>query len=207
MSKKAIVVIGAGYGDEGKGLMTDYFCRSAPSNPLVIRFNGGAQAGHTVVTEDGRRHVFSHFGSGEFAGARTYLSDDFIVNPIKFREEYNTLYSKHVRPITYISENCRITTPYDMILNQCIETCRSNRHGSCGLGIFTTIQRHNDISVTINDLQKMDYNEVKSFLREVQHYSKLKAKQHDVAGSFDEYFNMEFHQKFYADISMMLDNA
>jgi len=44
---KVKVVIGANYGDEGKGLMTDYFVRQE-KNPLVIRFNGGAQAGHTI---------------------------------------------------------------------------------------------------------------------------------------------------------------
>ncbi len=40
-------VIGAGFGDEGKGLFTDYLCQHA-EQPLVIRFSGGQQAGHTV---------------------------------------------------------------------------------------------------------------------------------------------------------------
>jgi len=58
--KKIIVNIGAGYGDEGKGLMTDYFSARYPE-ALVVRFNGGGQAGHTVVNEK-QRHVFSSFG-------------------------------------------------------------------------------------------------------------------------------------------------
>lgn len=77
----AIAVIGAGFGDEGKGLMTDYCCQR-PKYTTVVRFNGGAQAGHTVVTPDGRRHVFSHFGSGTLRGAATFLSRFFICNPI-----------------------------------------------------------------------------------------------------------------------------
>ena len=61
------VVIGANFGDEGKGLMTDYFCAEAikkNESCIVALCNGGAQRGHTVVTPDGTRHVFHHFGSG-----------------------------------------------------------------------------------------------------------------------------------------------
>ncbi len=74
---KVIAVIGAGYGDEGKGLMTDYFS-SQYDDAVVIRSNGGAQAGHTVVTPEGQRHVFSHFGSGTFNGSPTFLSRHFV---------------------------------------------------------------------------------------------------------------------------------
>ena len=58
-------IIGANYGDEGKGLATDYL--TGPDS-LVVRFNGGAQAGHTVCTPSGQRHVFSHIGAGSFRG-------------------------------------------------------------------------------------------------------------------------------------------
>ena len=59
MMKEADVVIGAGYGDEGKGHAVSQL---VGRDSLVVRFNGGAQAGHTVV--HGRhRHVFSHFGA------------------------------------------------------------------------------------------------------------------------------------------------
>jgi len=64
-------VIGANFGDEGKGLMTDVLASRAPSRTLVVRANGGAQAGHTVVTPEGRRHVFGHVGSGALCGAPT----------------------------------------------------------------------------------------------------------------------------------------
>lgn len=57
------VVIGSNFGDEGKGLMTDYFCAEASKRNescIVALCNGGAQRGHTVVTPDGIRHVFHH---------------------------------------------------------------------------------------------------------------------------------------------------
>ena len=88
--KHAFAVIGANFGDEGKGLMTDYFC-SQNKKSLNIRFNGGAQAGHTVVTPDGKRHVFSHIGSGTFSGADTYLSEFFTLNPIMFMKEHSII--------------------------------------------------------------------------------------------------------------------
>ncbi len=143
--KHVSAVIGANFGDEGKGLMTDYFC-SQNKKSLNIRFNGGAQAGHTVVTPDGKRHVFSHIGSGTFSGADTYLSEFFISNPILFLREYSAL----PEPEIYISGKSCISLPCDMMINQFAEDSRGDsRHGSCGLGIFETIMRSQDNSLKI----------------------------------------------------------
>lgn len=140
----AQVVIGSGYGDEGKGLITDYLTNRESAN-IVVRFNGGAQAGHTVVTPDGNRHVFSHFSSGTFLGAKTFLSKDFIVNPLLFFKELEKLQSKNsniVQPQVLIDPRALLSTPYDMIINQIKERYLSgNRHGSCGVGINETVER------------------------------------------------------------------
>ena len=139
------VVIGANFGDEGKGLMTDYFCHQSTlrsEKTLVILHNGGAQRGHTVVTPDGNRHVFHHFGSGTLVGADTYLSEEFVLNPMIFRQEWEELESMKAIPKVYVNHTCRVTTPFDMILNQIIEESRDNaRHGSCGMGIHETMIR------------------------------------------------------------------
>lgn len=139
------IVVGANFGDEGKGLMTDYFCRQSAlrgEKCLVVLHNGGAQRGHTVVTPEEHRHVFHHFGSGTFAGADTYLSGDFILNPMVFRQEWEELEKISVTPMVYVNYECRVTTPFDMILNQILEGSRgSSRHGSCGMGIQETIIR------------------------------------------------------------------
>lgn len=132
----AKVVIGANWGDEGKGLLTDYY---ADADSLVIRFNGGAQAGHTVCAPDGRRHVFHHIGAGSLRGASTYLSRFFICNPLMFNEERYTLGTS---PRVFVDPRAVITTPYDMMLNQMMEEARgTERHGSCGLGINETMVR------------------------------------------------------------------
>src|ERR1700730_14751416 len=85
-SRSAKVVIGANFGDEGKGLAVDALA-ARMTRPIVIRFNGGAQAGHTVTTPDGRRHVFSHVGAGAFLDAPTFLSRFFVVQPGVFARE------------------------------------------------------------------------------------------------------------------------
>ena len=136
---EATVVIGANYGDEGKGLLTDYHCSRLGKSTIAVRFNGGSQAGHTVTTPEKRRHVFSHFASGTFAGATTFLSKYFIVNPTMVRKEMETL---QYQERAFADMSCKLTTIYDMILNQLVEKSRNtDRHGSCGLGINETVNR------------------------------------------------------------------
>lgn len=138
----AKVVIGANYGDEGKGLMTDYFAAQG-HNSLVVRFNGGCQASHTVTTPDGQRHAFSHFGAGTFAGARTYLSRHYAVNPVLYlKERAKLLPIAGVLSTLYVDERAPVTTYFDMLLNQLVEDFRgAKRHGSCGMGFGETIGR------------------------------------------------------------------
>jgi len=150
---KSSVVIGANYGDEGKGLMTDYLCKKYNAD-LVVRFNGGAQAGHTVVTPEGERHVFSHIGSGYFLGVPTCLSKDFILNPILFKKEYTELKIPKDYKI-YISPNSLITTYWDMLANRAMEEMRGDTaHGSCGVGINATIERAEQVSFQNDDFHK-----------------------------------------------------
>lgn len=155
------ITIGAGYGDEGKGLMTDYL--SGP-NTTVVRHNGGAQAGHTVVTPEGYRHVFHHIGSGTFRGAETYLSRHFVANPIIFRREYTSL---PMSPRVTLHPDCPVTTPYDMMVNQAREMARGvSRHGSCGLGFGETIARQATISLRVGELA----NDISSTLEAIRQY-------------------------------------
>ena len=122
--KTVKIVIGSNYGDCGKGLMTDYFAREAKEQNrscLVVCHNGGSQKGHTVVSPNGIRHVFHHFGSGNFEGADTYLSSEYIVNPIIFNKEYAELKRKSAITRCYVDVNCRLNTPFDMLINQIVE--------------------------------------------------------------------------------------
>lgn len=140
---KASVVIGSAYGDEGKGLFTDYLA-SQTKNSVVVRFNGGSQAGHTVQTPENVRHVFGHFTSNSLLGKNhiNYLSKFFIFNPLMFQKEKRALNNLIFNPEVVVHKDAYLTTPFDMILNQLVEKKRAmNKHGSCGLGIGETIER------------------------------------------------------------------
>lgn len=138
----AYAVIGAGYGDEGKGLLTDALAHALGPETVVIRHNGGAQAGHTVTLPNGRSHVFHHVGSGSLTGASTYLSRHFVSNPIVLAEEIAALGRLGIVPRIAADERGLLTTPWDMMINQFVEEARGGaRHGSCGLGFGETIER------------------------------------------------------------------
>lgn len=153
-------VTGAGYGDEGKGLMTDYFCdKLHDSKVLNVKVNGGAQAGHTVCrldkeTKQYKHWVFRQYGSGTFTGADTYLLDTFMVNfseLLKEREKLKEIYNINTK--LYIDKRCRVTLPADVLMNRCVEEHRTHRHGSCGLGIYETFHRNNDFrAITVKDI-------------------------------------------------------
>lgn len=136
---RTIAVIGAAFGDEGKGRMVDHFASLAPS--VVVRYNGGAQAAHTVIGDDGKPHVFRHFGAGSFCGAPTFLSRFFICNPFLWAHEYEAM---PAGTRLFVDPAAPLTTPYDMLINREIEQQRGTagkRHGTCGLGIGETVGR------------------------------------------------------------------
>lgn len=176
------VVVGANFGDEGKGLMTDYFCHQSIKNKqscIVVLSNGGAQRGHTVNLLDGTKHTFKHFGSGTLTGAHTYCVKEFILNPMQFVVELDELRKLGVTPVVYVDSRCRWSTPFDMICNHIIEETREiHKHGSCGMGIWETVNRWDlkqDISIaTFNRLPYQTKVEHLMLLRDVWLRSRLK---------------------------------
>jgi adenylosuccinate synthase len=166
---RGYAIIGAGFGDEGKGLMTDYLAAKYAGKALVVRFNGGAQAGHTVQTAAGQRHVFKHIGCGSFAGSPTYLSEFFICNPVLFHEELRQLQNLNLSPEVFVNSKSIVTTPYDMMINQIVEEFRDQkRHGSCGVGINETVERnlHSEFALKVDELS--DREELIKKLQNIQ---------------------------------------
>lgn len=156
MLKNVNVCVGTSFGDEGKGHITDILCSRNPGTTVNVRFNGGAQASHTVVTPDGKRYAFRHFGAGTFTGVPTYLSEDFLVNIYTYDIERCDLSEKfEIIPKVFVNPKCRVTTIWDMNINQMVEKMRGDkRHGSCGLGINETVHRskYPEYCITVMDL-------------------------------------------------------
>ncbi len=143
--KRAIITVGLGFGDEGKGATVDFLARKFEAD-LVVRYSGGSQAGHNVELPDGRRHTFSQFGAGSLIEdrPRTYLGPQVIIDPQALRREAEHLaelgVSDPVRLIT-IHPRCLVTTPWLKVLCQLRELSRGNaKHGSCGQGISAARQ-------------------------------------------------------------------
>ena len=167
--RSAEVVIGANFGDEGKGLITDYLAARHGGEALVVRFNGGAQAGHTVVTPSGGRHVFSHLGSGSLVGAPSYLSRFFAVHPMLFLREMQALRRLGVDPAVLVHPDAAVTTPYDIMINQFAEAARGgDRHGSCGVGFGATMERSFDSRYALEVRDLFDRDRVVARLRAIR---------------------------------------
>jgi adenylosuccinate synthase len=164
---KHVVVVGLGFGDEGKGTIVDYLTsRYFPEGPrafdTVVRYNGGAQAGHNVVDAAGRHHVFSQFGSGFFNGAMTHLSQHMLVNPLAMVTESEALGRLSVGvPLSRITIDRRalLTTPFHIEGNREREIQRgADRHGSVGMGIGETVAfwlKHPADAPTVADTQDL----------------------------------------------------
>lgn len=135
------IVVGLGFGDETKGATVDWLCATTDVE-AVVRFNGGPQAAHNVITPDGRHHTFAQFGSGSFHEIPTYLSKFMLVNPFNLVLEAEHLAELGVMDplkLIYIDEDALLVTPYHRHANRLREDARGHaRHGSTGQGVGET---------------------------------------------------------------------
>lgn len=143
MNHTAISIADLGYGDAGKGSIVDYLTRTTGAH-TVVRYNGGAQAAHNVITPDGRHHTFAQFGSGTFVpGTRTHLSRFMTIHPPGMLAEERYLRSLGILDAfsrVSIDREALVTTPFQQSANRLKEIARGDgRHGSCGMGVGETV--------------------------------------------------------------------
>jgi adenylosuccinate synthase len=163
---KTQVVIGLGFGDEGKGLTVDMlvneYQKTAPfATSLVVRFSGGHQAGHTVQKKRAGKtsytHVFAQIGAGALSGAHTFYSKYCTFYPLAFSREYHSIgffngtdFKNRLQPVVYIDPMAPVTTVWDVAFNRVSE--KMNNHGSCGVGFAATVKRHETCKVHAQDI-------------------------------------------------------
>ncbi|MEP7125877.1 MAG: adenylosuccinate synthetase [Byssovorax sp.] len=136
---RAILGVGLGFGDEGKGSVVDALTRRHGAT-LVVRFNGGPQAAHHVVSPDGLLHCFSQFGAGTLVpGVRTHLARFMAVDPLALAREEEALRAVGVDDgfaRLSVDPRCVVVTPVHRALNRIRELARGDaRHGSVGVGV------------------------------------------------------------------------
>lgn len=152
-------VLGLGFGDCGKGHFVNALTRRWAVH-TVVRFCGGAQAGHHVATPEGIHHTFSQFGAGTLvAGTRTLLLHPMIVHPTALLVEAEVLGSIGVGDALSrmtIDGRCRITTPFHQAAGRLREWLRGEcAHGTCGVGVGETVrhgQQHPEQELLYQDL-------------------------------------------------------
>lgn len=109
-------VVGANWGDEGKGKITDMLAQEAD---IIVRFQGGANAGHTIVNDYGKFALHT-LPSGVFYGHTTsIIGNGVALNVPVFFKEYNEIVSRGVpSPKILISDRAQIVMPYHILFDQ-----------------------------------------------------------------------------------------
>ncbi|MFV0518930.1 MAG: adenylosuccinate synthase [Lachnospirales bacterium] len=131
---KRTVVVGTQWGDEGKGKVTDYLAQKAD---VVVRFQGGNNAGHTIVF-GGQKYALHLIPSGIFnPKTKNVLANGMVINPSAFLEELDMLESKGVKDYNlYVSDRAHIIMPYHIELDGAYEELKGgNMIGTTKRGI------------------------------------------------------------------------
>src|SRR5258706_11465934 len=133
-----VAIVGLLWGDEGKGKIVDLL---TPRAHMVIRCQGGANAGHTVIVGE-EKYVFHQIPSGVLhQGTRCVIGAGVVIDPATIVDEIQQL---HERGFTlggrlFISPKAHVTLPYHRLLDQGREARRGpNRIGTTGRGIGPT---------------------------------------------------------------------
>jgi adenylosuccinate synthase len=170
---KAFMVAGLGFGDEGKGSVVDWLVRRHGAS-TVVRYNGGPQAAHHVVTADGRSHCASQLGAGVLVpSVRGHLARSVAVDPLALLAEDEALRAIGVEDglarLT-VDPRCVVVTPMHAAMNRIQELARgARRHGSCGRGVGQAVldaERGFVPSLRMGDL--VDPDKVLAIVRQIR---------------------------------------
>lgn len=130
-----LVVVGSQWGDEGKGKIVDFIARDAD---LVARYQGGNNAGHTIVVGD-KKTVLHLIPSGILTpNVECLIGNGVVIDPIFLVDEIQKLEAGgiEVRSRLFISENAHLIVPYHKLLDQAQEKMRGlGKIGTTGKGI------------------------------------------------------------------------
>lgn len=145
----ANIVVGMAFGDEGKGAAIASKCLAAKKNnhsQIVVRFNGGHQAGHSVYLDDKTHHYHSSFASGAILGLPTYISEHCTVYlPSLIEEALELKKTTGKIPKIYVHPRAMLTLPTDVITDKLHREKGTFR--TVGVGHGRTKQRHSSMSL------------------------------------------------------------
>ena len=145
-------IVGANWGDEGKGKVTDMLAQEAD---IVIRFQGGSNAGHTIINNYGK-FALHLLPSGAFNPNTTcIIGNGVALNIPKLFEEINEIVSKGVpKPKILVSDRAQILMPYHVLFDTCEEARLAGKSfGSTKSGIAPFYSdKYAKIGIQVNEL-------------------------------------------------------
>ncbi|SNR32399.1 adenylosuccinate synthase [Halorubrum vacuolatum] len=136
-----VTIVGSQLGDEGKGALVDRWGGDAD---VVVRYQGGDNAGHTVV-EGGDEYKLSLVPSGAVRGKVGILGNGCVVNPRTLFEELDTLRERGLDPDVRVARRAHVILPYHRVLDGIEETVKADDDageevGTTGRGIGPTYE-------------------------------------------------------------------
>jgi adenylosuccinate synthase len=149
---QCVVVVGAQWGDEGKGKLVDVLAERAD---LVVRYQGGANAGHTVHIAAGE-FVLHQIPSGILQGAVCLIGNGVVLDPETLFTEMDALTSRGVKleHKLFVSDRAHLTLPYHKLLDRARE--RREQIGTTGRGIGPTYEdKYGRRGVRVGDLRSL----------------------------------------------------
>ena len=133
---KTTAIIGSQWGDEGKGKICHLLSRETD---WVVRFNGGPNAGHTVVDEQGEFKFHLLPSGSTYSNCKVLLGNGMVVDPLGLKEELINLEDlRGVEPNIWISGNAHLIMPYHPIVENLEKS--KDKVGTTGRGIGPTYQ-------------------------------------------------------------------
>ena len=130
-----VVVVGAQWGDEGKGKLIDFLSKDVD---ITVRYQGGNNAGHTVVVDE-KSYIFHLLPSAILHQDKVcVIGNGVVVDPLALIREIQDLKAKglNISPAKLkISERCHVVMPYHRILDGLRESKRKTKIGTTGRGI------------------------------------------------------------------------
>ncbi|NQV29635.1 MAG: adenylosuccinate synthase [Candidatus Marinimicrobia bacterium] len=159
---KNTIVVGAQWGDEGKGKLVDVL---AERSDLVVRFNGGGNAGHTVM-HAGETYKFHYMPSGMLHNKLCILGTGVVINPKDLLEEIKSFTESGHTPQLKISARAHVIFPH----HQLIDAKEGGKIGTTGRGIGPTYsQKAARINLRILDIIADDAEQrIKNSLKDVK---------------------------------------
>jgi adenylosuccinate synthase len=110
------------WGDEGKGKIVDYY---ADGFEAVVRYNGGSNAGHTIVI-GGRSFVFHLIPSGFLKKKKLLIGPGVALDPLTLKDELGLISKEGGRADLLVDERCTVVTPLEKEMDEFIETLRGD---------------------------------------------------------------------------------